>query len=179
MNNDIIFRKGTRKDIPAFLAFFKTSLPSLFSFYSPNSIGYTVEVDYGPQFLTEKLNKGEKKLYLALKDDKMIGYLLVMESVAGVSFADWLGVDKQYQKRGIASHLLAFWEQEALAEGAHSLHLWTTENNVEFYKKRGLSCGGVFPKAWHGEDCYLIYKILREPEEKNFLKNYLEQKIKH
>lgn len=101
-----------------------------------------------------------------------------MESIAGVSFADWLGVDKQYQKRGIASRLLTLWEQEALVEGAHSLHLWTTENNVEFYKKRGLSCGGVFPKAWHGENCYLIYKTLREPEEKNFLKKYLKQKKK-
>lgn len=178
MTTVITYRKGARKDIPAFLAFFKNSLPLLFSFYSPNSIGYTVEVDYGPQFLTEKLNKGEKKLYLALKENKIIGYLLVMESIAGVSSAEWLGVSKQYQKQGIASHLLAFWEQEALAEGAHALQLWTTENNVEFYKKRGLSCGGVFPKAWHGEDCYLIYKNLREPDEKNFLKNYLEQKDK-
>ena len=176
MTTVITYRKGTRKDIPAFLVFFKTSLPSLFSFYSPNSIGYTVEVDYGPLFLTKKLNKGEKKLYLALKGNKIIGYLLVMESIAGVSFADWLGVDKQYQRRGIASHLLSFWEQEALAEGAHALQLWTTKNNVEFYKKRAFVCGGLFPKAWHGENCYPIYKTLRDPDEKNFLKRYLQKK---
>jgi hypothetical protein len=54
MSTAITYRKGAKKDIPAFLAFFKTNLPSLFSFYSLNSIGYTVEVDYGSQFLTKK-----------------------------------------------------------------------------------------------------------------------------
>lgn len=178
MNSDITFRTGKTEDIPAFLAFFKTSLPTLFTQYSSNSINYEVEDDYGPQFLTEKLGNGEKKVYLALKEDCVVGYLLVMKSIAGVSFADWLGVGTTHQKKGIASKLLTFWEQEALVEGAHILQLWTTKNNVEFYKKRGFVCGGLFPKAWHGEDCYLIYRILREPEEKNFLKEYLGHKKK-
>lgn len=175
MANSIVFRKGTVADISQFLAFFKTSIPTLFPHYSPNSVGYTTDVDYNPQFLSEKLTKGGKRVYLALKEGGIVGYLLVEKSIAGVAFADWLGVEKQSQKQGIASQLLSLWEKDALGEGAHVLHLWTLGDNVEFYKKRDFSCGGFFPKAWHGESCYLIYKALREPDEKNFLKSYLRQ----
>lgn len=178
MNTPIIFRRGTNEDIPAFLAFFKTSLPLLFPYYSPHSVQFTVEVDYGPKWLAKKIKEGTKIVYLAFENKNIVGYLLVSQSIAGVAFADWLGVDKAYQERGIASQLLTLWEQEALIEGAHALQLWTTENNVIFYKKRGFSSGGLFPKAWHGEDSYLIYKTLRKPEEKNFLKKYLQQQIK-
>lgn len=176
MSTNLIFRQGTEADIPAFLAFFRTSIPILFPQYSPNSVTYEVDVDYSPEFLTRKLKSGGKKVYLALDGDKIVGYIMVMDSIAGVAFADWLAVDKKYQKRGVASALLALWEKEALLEGAHALHLWTTENNLTFYKNRGFTNGGLFPKAWHGEDCYLIYRALREPEEKNFLKSYLESK---
>lgn len=175
MANSIVFRKGTVVDISQFLTFFKTSIPALFPHYSPNSVGYTTDVDYNPQFLSEKLTKGIKRVYLALKEERIVGYLLVERSIAGVAFADWLGVEKQSQKQGIASHLLSLWEKDALAEGAHALHLWTLEDNVEFYKKRNFSCGGFFPKAWHGENSCLIYKTLRNPDEKNFLKSYLRQ----
>ena len=177
MNSDLVFRRGTDKDISTFLSFFKTTIPALFPQYSPTSIAFTIEADYNPQWLTERLQKGGKKLFLAFMNEEVIGYLLITKSIAGVSFADWLGVDKKNQKKGVASQLLSLWKQEALEEGAHALQLWTSENNVEFYKKRGFSCGGIFPKAWHGEDCYLIYEILREPDEKNFLKDYL-QKVK-
>lgn len=178
MSTDLVFRQATIEDIPAFLAFFRESIPVLFPQYSPNSVAYEVDVDYGPEFLTRKLKSGDKKVYLALDGDKVVGYIMVMESIAGVAFADWLAVDKDYQKRGVASTLLTMWEKDALTQGAHALQLWTTENNLTFYKNRGFVNGGLFPKAWHGEDCYLIYRALREPEEKNFLKSYLEKSKK-
>jgi ribosomal protein S18 acetylase RimI-like enzyme len=174
MSSNLIFRQATETDIPVFLTFFKTSIPVLFPQYSPNSVAYEVDVDYSPEFLTRKLKSGDKKAYLAFDNDRVVGYIMVMDSIAGVAFADWLAVDKQYQKQGVASKLLSLWEQDALAQGAHALQLWTTENNLTFYKNRGFVNGGLFPKAWHGEDCYLIYRALREPEEKNFLKSYLE-----
>ena len=175
MDTDITYRKGTNNDIPAFLAFFKASIPALFPQYSPLSIRFTLDVDYGPQWLTERLQKGNKKIFIALQKEEIIGYILFTKSIVGVSFADWLAVGKMHQKQGVASRLLAIWKEEALLEGAHSLQLWTSKNTVEFYKKRGFSCGGIFPQAWHGEDCYLIYTSLREPDEKNFLKDYLQQ----
>lgn len=175
MEKNIVVRLSTEEDIPAFLAFFKASIPALFPHYSPNSIAYEVDVDYGPVWMADRLKKGGKKAYLAFDDKKIVGYILAEKSIAGVSFADWLAVGKKHQKQGAASKLLSLWEKDALAQGAHALQLWTTENNLTFYKNRGFINGGLFPKAWHGEDCYLIYRLLREPEEKNFLKSYLEK----
>lgn len=175
MDTHLKIRKGTIEDISLFLTFFRKSILILFPQYSPNSVSYTIDVDYSPRMLNDKLTKGEFIVYLAFDKGTIVGYLLIAQSIAGVSYAEWLGVDKENQKRGIASSLLSVWEKDVFAEGVHSLHLWTTKNNVEFYEKRGFTCGGMFPKAWHGEDDYLIYKTLREPEEKNFLKGYLQE----
>lgn len=170
MDSSIIYQKGISEDIPLFLSFFKASIPLLFPEYSPNSVRYIVDVDYGPEWLTEKLKKGSKRVYLAFNKNKIVGYLFFSKPVVGVSYADWLAVDKSYQKQGVASHLLLLWEQEALLDGVHALQLWSIKNNIPFYKKRGFTCGGLFPQAWYGEDSYLIYKSLRTPEERNFLK---------
>jgi GNAT superfamily N-acetyltransferase len=170
---NVAYRKGTIEDIPAFLEHFKASIPLLFPYYSPNSARFTYDEDFSPKYITEKLKKGDMRVYLTFHYTKIVGYLFVMESIAGVSTAEWLGVDKEYQKQGIATHLIAMWEKEAYDEGAHSLRLWTTKDCVSFYEKQGMKCGGTFPKAWHGIDCYFIYKTLREPEEKNFLRKFL------
>lgn len=177
MEGKIIFKKGTAKDINKFLKFFKISIGKLFSdHYSPNSVNFMVEVDYGPKWMTRQLKENKKWVFLSFDKDKIAGYLLVSRSIAGVAHANWLAVDKPYQKKGIASNLLALWEKSEIKEGAHSLFLWTTKNNLDFYKGRGFKVGGEFPNAWHGLGVYLIYKNLREAKEENFLKNYLKKK---
>jgi ribosomal protein S18 acetylase RimI-like enzyme len=173
MTTTITYHKGTVEDIPAFLSFFRTSVPILFPEYSPNSAAYEVDIDYGPKWMTDQLTLGLKIVYLAFDRSKVVGYLFTARSLAGVAFADWLGVDKDYQGRGIATKLLSLWQEVALEEGAHALQLWTSKKNIGFYEKQGFTNGGLFPKSWHGLDSYLMYKILREPEEKNFLKKYL------
>jgi len=136
-----------------------------------------VDVDYGPIWLTEQIKKGNKRAYLAQDGDAIVGYVLYGPPICGVSFADWLAVDKKYQKQGIATRLLAKWEQDVLKDGAHNIHLWTWDFDVPFYRNRQFQQAGILPKAWCGFDCHLMYKILREPEEKNYLKKYL-RKIK-
>ncbi len=91
-------------------------------------------------------------------------------------FGNWLAVDRDYQNKGIASRLLKLWEKYALGVGVHAIWLWTTENNQQFYQNRGFSLAGKFPKAWFGFDHYLFYRLLRHPEEKNYLKEYLASK---
>lgn len=173
---EIVYRLARKEDFDKFLEYFKNTLAENFPHYSHSSISFTVEIDYGPKWLREKLEKGSKKVFLALDNEKIAGYLLVMKQIAGVSYADWLAVDKLYRNKGIASKLLSLWEKQAVDEGAHALQLWTTIANIQFYKNRGFEMGGLFPKAWHGTNTYLIYKILREPKEENFLKEYLNSK---
>lgn len=176
MAMETVIKLAEKEDFDNFLAYFKNTLSINFPYYSQNSVNYTIEQDYGQKWLKEKLTKGGKKVYVALDGNNIGGYLLVTKQIAGVSFADWLAVDKNYRNKGIASKLLSLWEKNALDEGAHALHLWTTIVNIQFYKNRGFVLGGQFPKAWHGVNSYLLYKPLREPKEENFLKDYLKSK---
>ncbi|KKP66041.1 MAG: hypothetical protein UR63_C0039G0014 [Candidatus Roizmanbacteria bacterium GW2011_GWC2_35_12] len=174
----IIYKTGTKDNFSPFLVFFRNKLGNLFPYYSANSIGYTIDLDYSPVFLKREFDSGVKELFLAYHGDIIAGYLLFAKSIAGVSFADWLAVDKPYRRQGIAAKLLSLWEVQAIKEGAHTLFLWTTINNIQFYKNRGFSLGGALPKAWHGVDCYIIYKNLMEPKEENYLRDYLGKKSK-
>lgn len=85
--------------------------------------GFLVEADYSPDWITETLSTQKKKVFLALDDTRIAGYLLVSKPIAGVAFADWLGVGKEYQKKGIASHLLSMWEKDIISQGGHNIYL--------------------------------------------------------
>ena len=65
--------------------------------------------------------------------------------------------------------MLKVWEQDALKQDVHAIHLWTTENDIGFYKKRGFILGGKFEKAWFGLDHYLFYKIIGNPNPKKYI----------
>lgn len=175
MDDKLVFKKGASGDIEGFLKFFKRSIGELFSdHYSVNSVNFTVDLDYGPKWLTKQIKKRNRIIFISQSEGNIVGYLMVTRSIAGVGFADWLAVDRKFQKKGIASRLLKMWEEYELKSGAHSLFLWTTKNNLGFYQGRGFTVGGEFPNAWHGVHTYLIYKNLRPPKEENFLKNYLK-----
>lgn len=176
MHNGVSFKKASKNEIGKFLGFFRSTLGKLFPHYSKNSINYTIEADYSPNWLKGRLLEGKKTVFVAMKDDKIIGYLLSSRSIVGVSFCDWLAVETNYQNKGIATKLIGLWEKDAISEGAHALHLWTMKKNLDFYGNRGFVNGGLFPKAWHGHDSYLLYKPLREPSEANYLKRYLKSK---
>ena len=128
------------------------------------------------KLLAARIKNAKKYFFLAYKNNEPAGYLLTNKTRGGVAFGHWLGVNSKYQKHGVASSLLSFWEQDALGEGAHKLQLWTTKNNVSFYKNRGFTKGGNFPDSWFGLDHFLIYKTLRKSDEKVFLKDFLKKK---
>lgn len=176
MLQEIRVIKAGLADFEKFYSLFKKSLLEKWFLYSENSSRFMLEVDYSKEFIEENLRKDYKKLYLIYVKNEVVGYLLTHRVYAGVAHANWLGVDPNFQKKGFASKLINIWSQEVLKDGGHKLELWTTKNNLEFYKKRGFVLGGEIPDSWFGIDHYLFYKTLRKSDEKNFLKSYLEKK---
>jgi len=166
------------EDFDKFYNLLTKTLRGNYFLYSKNSIAFTLDEDLPKEDLKKYIKEGKRKLYLAFSKNNIIAYLLTFKPRAGVAFAQWLAVDKGFQKQGVASKLLSFWEKEALNDGAHILHLWTTKNDIPFYENRGFTKGGSFPQSWFGVDHYLFYKILRKPDEKLFLREYLAKNIK-
>ena len=174
MNLKII--KAGEKEFEDFYQLFKKTQFGGYFCYSPNSHSFIVESALPPESLRVKVLSGEKPLYLAYSDNRVVGYLLTTKASGGVAFGHWLGVDRELQHKGVGSSLLSFWEDEELKLGSHVLQLWTTENNLGFYKKQGFTLMGEFPNSWFGIDHYMFYKPISKPDEKNFLKEYLNNK---
>lgn len=170
--------KGKLNNFEEFYQLFKKALQDGLFLYSKNSVRFTLEEELPKNVLFEEIKERKKYFFLVYQNDKPAGYLLTNKTKGGVAFGHWLAVDSKYQKHGVASALLAFWEKDALSEGAHILQLWTTKNNVSFYKRRGFTLGGNFPNSWFGLDHFLFYKTLRESDEKVFLRDFLKKKLK-
>lgn len=174
--DSLTVRQATLKDFSAFYPVFKTCLQTLFPEYSPHSIAFFTDVPYEKSSLKSQIKNKEKILMLALDGTSVVGFFLVQKHYYGVSMATWLAVLPEYQKHGLASKLITLWEEITSDQGGHALMVWTNDKNVPFYKNRGFILSGKFPKAWYGINVNLLYKGFREPDEKNYLQEYLAKR---
>lgn len=175
MNITYSFAKPS--DYEIFYEIFIKSLKKQFPEYSKNSISYLTEVDWSWKWINKQL-KIKKKIALLAKNEKreIVGFLLYSKNYGGVSLISWLAVEEKFQGQGIATNLLSIWEKDAHENGAHALQVWTTKKNSEFYKNRGFTLSGELPSFWFGIDHLLFYKIIGKPDEKNYLRDFLEEK---
>lgn len=166
----IKIRKAGEKDLPKFYSLIKKTLRDGSFLYSPENVSYVIKI-WVP--VKAKLKKailtGASQLYLAFDNDNVIGYLLVDDDKAGVEFGHWLGIDKKFRQKGTGSQLLKRWEKDSTSKGIHALHLWTMENDLEFYKRNGFTLVGKFKNAWFGIDHFLFYKNIGKPNPKKYV----------
>lgn len=170
------YSRASEADIDSFFPFFSHSISELFPEYTLMTREFFVEKDYTKTWMKKVILKGDKILFIAKANDQVVGFLLVNKVYGGVSTASWLAVSPRLQKKGIATKLVQMWEEFALENHAHALHLWTTDRNLQFYVKRGFENAGQFRQAWFGVDMWLVYKSLRPAVEKNYLHKYLAGK---
>ena len=162
--------KAKAKDFEGFYKLLKKTLQDGSFLYPKESISYLINIGLPKKAQLKKdILKGERPLYIVYKKDKIVGYLLTKKEYAGVAFGHWLGVDSKFRHKGIGSELLINWEKDAIKMGAHVLQLWTTENDLGFYKKNRFILGGKFEKAWFGLNHYLFYKIIGKPNPKKYV----------
>lgn len=162
--------KSRAKDLNRFFKLFEKSLKEEYFLYPKENASYLIHASFPKKAQLKKdILNGKKSLYLFYKKARLVGYLLTEENFAGVAFGHWLAVDKNFRNKGVATSLLATWEKDALSQDAHALQLWTTENDIGFYKKKGYILGGKFEKAWLGIDHYLFYKIIGKPNPKKYI----------
>ncbi len=173
---DIKTREATINDFDLFYPFFKKCINNLFPQFTLATQQFYLQEEFKKSVIRKGLTKKKKSLYLAFKNDTVIGILLVDKTYGGICFASWLAVDPSFQKHGVASSLLSLWEKQVVKDGGHATLLWTSKNNIPFYKNREYILIGEFPQAWFGIDYYQFYKPLALPEEKNYLREYLTKK---
>lgn len=103
--------------------------------------------------LWEEMNSGENTAYLALENDRAIGFLQFTEiELSNWFFTQKLGfirefwVDESYRGKGIGTQLLELTEKYFLENGL-SQAILTTESANEFYTERGYVKSGAIKVA--------------------------------
>ena len=87
----------------------------------------------------EKMPNGYEKLYMALSDGKVIGFVYGYVLPNKMLIPMFLHVDKEYRNQGIATNLLDLLEKESKC--VCSL-IWYDKSLHNFYEKQNYDAGG-------------------------------------
>ena len=94
---------------------------------------------YNWQRMQNLTSEANGSYWTAKKGNELVGFGLGRIS-GGVGFVNWIGVRKDFQKRGVGSKILERMHHDFVNRGCHKSELYTYQNNktlLEFYKKRG------------------------------------------
>lgn len=134
--------------------------------YSPKLREKYFEIEFEPKEVKKMLKNGEKVVFLAWSEGKIIGFTTVDINFkkGGCAWVQWLGVDKKFRRFGAGTELLKAVEEVAVKQKCHFLILWTeSKKNIEYYLKRGYYLVGLQKQSWFGQDEYLLQKNLCRP----------------
>lgn len=174
---EITFSEGKLPEFNKFYKLFSKSLKEQFDNFPKNAIAFYLEVGYPRLVLKKQIKNGKRNILLAKNSkNEVVGYLLSSQDWGGVNIALWLGVEKEYQKRGIATKLLKVWEESSKKHKNHALLLYTRKANRAFYKNRGFLETGLLPGFWFGVDSYVFYKKIGIAKEENYLADFLKNR---
>jgi N-acetylglutamate synthase-like GNAT family acetyltransferase len=161
----IKINKASVDDLNTFFSFFQKSLQTQFPQYSPSSLKHFLTKDYCLDRNKQGVEEGWRQIFLAKDDKKIVGYLMASAPYGGVGFCNWIAVSPDFQHQGIATKLLIAWEKQAIKDGAHKLHLWTDDRNLEFYSKGGFVLVGRILHNYFGATASLFYKTIGKPKK--------------
>jgi len=160
----IKIKEATQKDIEKFWDLFKISVKNQFPEYSVKTKNYFLKKYYTKSYLRRCLRNKTLDILMALDGTKPAGYLIANVPYGGVSYIIWLAVKNSFQRKGIGSLLLKKYEFIAKRRGIHKVHLWTSRQNLKFYKKNSYKLVGLIPKNYFGADDWLLYKTIQSPK---------------
>lgn len=151
-------------NLKKFLLFAKELVVKQFSDYPLSVRNYYWEKEFNYDKLKEEIEKKEVTIYIALSDNKMVGFIVIHFDGGGAVNARWLEVEKNFRGKNIGTTLLKKIETEAKKNKCHFIYFWTeTNKNVDFYKKRGYYFVGLQKESWYGMDEYLMQKNICKP----------------
>lgn len=146
--------------LPEFWLLFKTVLETEFPGYSKETVRNFLEKYYSEANFRYYLDNKLKNILIAKNGEKMVGFAVIDEPYGGVSLLRWLGVQKEYQKKGVGKQLITSWLEQAIERGAHKAEVAAQPEAKEFYEKVGLEFEGHRKKSYFGIDQYIFGKVL-------------------
>ncbi len=118
--------------------------------------------EFGAERLKRKIGDKSNLYVLAKENSKVIGFCYGYFE-AGIFWLDWIGVDKEFRRKGIATCMIRFVENRLKRRRIHKIWNDSRTNNkeaVELFKKLGFKRLVSIRKHWYKQDFYLWQKLI-------------------
>lgn len=109
-----------------------------------------------------KIIRGKKNVVFgAYLGKELVGIIVVRADYGGVAYIEWLVVKKDFRGESLGTKLLEEVEKWAVSNKYHYIYLNTeTDQNINYYEKRGFRYVGVQKNSWFGENEHILEKAL-------------------
>jgi ribosomal protein S18 acetylase RimI-like enzyme len=103
------------------------------------------------------------KYYVAEDKGKIIGALgtwTMRAHYPRVAWLGWFGVDKEHQRKGVGSAMLAAAFRDMRRRGVRIVNVETSQiakEAIAFYRKHGFRLMGRIPRFWSQKEDWLVY----------------------
>jgi [ribosomal protein S18]-alanine N-acetyltransferase len=107
-----------------------------------------------PSAIRQRIRSTTTEVVVARDGDRVVGFALMQLDDLDAHLL-LLGVDDEYERRGIGGRLFRFLESEALTAGIRYVHLEVRAQNREaraFYKAQGFREAGLVPGYYQGRE---------------------------
>ena len=156
---------ATQNDIGAFYPVFTGMLQSQFPGYSKKTVKYLLEKMYAPESFAYWIKYNIKTILLVKADSAIAGFGVIDEPYGGVSFMRWLGIQKEFQRKGLGTQLINIWIEIAKKTNCHKVEVASQPEAREFYKKTQLDEEGMRKCSYFGIDQYVFGKVIGTPND--------------
>jgi len=151
-----------------FLPVFAHILENEFPGYSKNVVRYFLEKIYTKINFEWWMSQKQKIIIAATESENLkeiIGFAVIDAPYGGVSFCRWLGLKKEYQRKGIGKQIIDKWKELAHDSGCHKMEVASQPTAKEFYAKMGLELEGLRKLSYFGIDQYIFGKVIGIPND--------------
>jgi len=164
MKSSLEIEKLRKKDVLNFYRFVKNFILNEYENYSSLIRHFYWRHFWNKKKIEKYLKDKDSILMVAKEGGKIIGFLKGFVDYGGAAWINWLGVEKEFRKKGIGTSLLEEMEKFFKSRLCHFIQ-WCTERTslVNFCKKREWHLIGLQKESWCGQDEYLLQKNIDKP----------------
>jgi len=161
----MVIKQATTSDLDAFYELFTEIMHEGYAGYTPSLINHFLTKDYNKTNFFLWLERFFRNIYIALENEKVIGFIVGDFTYGGVAFISWLGVKEEFRKKGVGLSLFNVYEEFAKSKKAHLIELYTYPKVEPFYLKLGFTRVGVREQGYFGQKNLIMNKKLGEWDE--------------
>ena len=138
------------QNMDQFYSIFINILNSEFPEYTPKQIDYFINILYPVHNVKRMILGNLRKIFVAEKNNEIVGFLMADQTYGGVGFISWFGILSEFRKQGIGAKMVEEYEKFCRTKNAHLIEVYTFPRIVPFYEKIGFHKVGVRPKGYFG-----------------------------